>query len=253
MLFVFELLPGFTADTPGVFMFGMAGAVVQLSAFRRVLTVILALAATLVLLVTQTSLSNAVAANWVRHDAFPDSGVAAIVVLSAGVNPNNTINGEALDHLIDGIELVRMRNVNLLVTTTVEERFATGLINSTVDQGRIISLFDGRVRWLRAAVGSTTRDEALEAARLLLPQGVRKIALVASPLHTKRACSSFEAVGFQVTCVPSRLRSPGGGNPAPWPADRLRVFGGWIYEVAATAKYESEGWLRSDPTRRGPP
>ena len=250
---MFELLPGFTADTPGVLVFGIVGSVVQASPFRRVLTVMLALAAVLVLLVTQTSLSNAVAARWVRQDAFPDSGVAAIVVLSAGVNSNNTINGEALDHLLDGIELVRTRNVNLLVTTTVEERFPTGLINSTVDQARIVSLFNnGRVRWLHAPVGRSTRDEALGTARLLLPQGVWKIALVASPLHTKRACSSFEAVGFQVTCIASRIRSPGGGNPAPWPADRLRVFGGWIYEVAATAKYESEGWFRPDPPRRAP-
>ena len=243
VLLAFQLLPGVLADTPGVLLFGTAGAVAQASRLRRGLVVILILAAAVVVVVTETSLSNVIAAKWVREDQFPASGVSAVVVLSAGLNPNNTINSEALDHLINGLELLRARKANVLVTTTVEQRFPTGLIKSTLDQSRIVSLFGADSQWIRTAPGKSTRDEALRSAQLLLPQGMRRIAVVASPMHTRRACSAFEAVGFEVTCIPARIRSPGGRDPGPWPADRLKVFGDWVYEVAATARYRADKWL----------
>jgi uncharacterized SAM-binding protein YcdF (DUF218 family) len=251
ILFAFQLLPGDAADTPGVLFFGVAGSLARASGLHRSLMVILVLAAAMVVVVTQTLLSNAVASNWVREDHFPDSGVAAVVVLSAGLNPNETITGEALDHLINGLELVQARKANVLVTTTVEERFPAGVVSSAADQSRIVSLFHGDGSWIRTPTGQSTRDEALRSAQLLLPRGIRRIAVVASPMHTRRACSSFEAVGFEVVCVPARLRSPGGQDPGPWPADRLKVFGDWVYEVVATAEYQTRGWLanRTRPVR----
>lgn len=219
----------------------------QASRFRRGLAIVLVLAAAMVVVVTQTSLSNALAARWVREDQFPDSGVSAVVALSGGLNPNRTINSEALDHLINGLELVRERKANMLVTTTVEERFPTGVVKSTIDQSRIISLFGGDTKWISTSEVKSTREEALRSAELLLPTGMRRIAVVAAPMHTRRACSAFEAVGFEVTCVPARTRSAGGRDPGPWPADRLKVFGDWVYEVAATTRYRARGWLGVRP------
>ena len=231
-------------------LFGLAGIAAGISRFHRILVVVLALAAAAVVLVTQTSVSNSVASRWIRQDRFPDSALSAVVVLSAGVNPNTTINSEALDHLITGLELVRAGNASVLVTTTVEERFPAGAVSSAADQSRIVALFGAHGRWIRTPPVHSTRDEALRSAELLLPQGVRRIAVVASPMHTRRACSAFEAVGFEVTCVPARIRAPGGMAPGPWPADRLRVFGEWVYEVVGTARYRTKGWLGPRPPPR---
>ena len=250
ILFAVELLPGILSDTPGVLLFGLVGAAAQASRVRRGLLVILVLAAAMVVVVTQTPLSNILAARWVRADQFPDSGVSAVVALSAGLNPNGTISSEALDHLINGLELVRAGKANELVTTTNEERFPSGVVRSTIDQSRIISLVGGDTKWISTSGVKSTRDEALRSAERLLPAGVRRIAVVASPMHTRRACSAFEAVGFEVTCVPARIRSAGGQDPGPWPADRLKVFGDWVYEVAATARYRARGWLGSGPRER---
>ena len=243
ILFAFQLLPGILADTQGVQIFATAGAVAKSTRLHRGLSVILILAAAMVVIVTETPLSNVIAARWVRKDIIPDSGVAAVVVLSAGLNPNGTINSEGLDHLINGLELLRAHKARVVVSTTVEERFPTGLINSAIDQSRIVGLFGADSQWIHTAPGKSTREEAVRSADLLLSQGMRRIAVVASPMHTRRACSAFEAVGFEVTCVPSRLRSPGGENPGPWPDDRLKVFGEWVYEVAAMAKYRAAGWV----------
>ena len=251
IVFAFQLLPGIFADTPGVLLFGIAAAIAEITPLRRALVTVLILAASTVVVVTETSLTNVIAANWVRQDQFPDSALSAVVVLSAGLNPNGTISSEGLDHLINGAEILRAHKAKLLVTTSREERFPTVLVKSSIDQSRIVSLVGADTNWVRTALGESTRDEAVQSAQLLLPEGRRSIAVVASPMHTRRACSAFEAVGFEVTCVPARLRSPGGDDPGPWPADRLAIFGQWIYELAATVKYRAQKWTAPPPARPG--
>lgn len=248
MLLAFQLLPGKAADTTGVLIFGLGGIVIRLSRIGNVLLATFALGAGIVLVVTQTPLADAVASRWVRSDALPDSGVAAVVVLSAAVNPNNTISSEALDHLITGLELIGAGKAPIIVTTTVRQLFPGGAVSSETDQSRIVALFGQQVRWIRTPPGRSTRDEAVNVANLLLPTGRTGIAVVASPMHTRRACSAFELVGFVVTCVPARLRSAGGVSPAS-PRDRLLVFGNWVYEVAGTAKYRMRGWVGARPVR----
>jgi uncharacterized SAM-binding protein YcdF (DUF218 family) len=244
ILFALQLLPGFTADTWGVIVFAIVGALIGVTRLRPVLIAVLIVASALILVVAETSLANAVASRWIREDKLPATPVDAVVVLSAGVNPNNTISTEALDHLLYGLQLVRAGKSNVLVTTTAQEKFPSGLVSSVPDQARTIALFGGNLKWLRTGSTESTRDEALRSAELLLPQGIRKIALVTAPMHSRRACAAFEAVGFAVTCVPATSRAPGGRDPGAWPADRLRVFGDWVYEVFATRKYASAGWLK---------
>jgi uncharacterized SAM-binding protein YcdF (DUF218 family) len=66
---------------------------------------------------------------------------------------------------------------------------------------------------------------------------------VTAPLHSRRACATFEAVGFKVVCAPAVSRD----NVVPaaeTPRDRLRTFRSWLYETFATATYKSNGWIR---------
>ena len=248
MLLAFRLLPGETADTLGVVAFGLAGIGVRVSPLGKFLLPVLAVGAGVILIVTQTELPGVVASNWIRCDAVPESGVGAVVVLSASVNANQTMSGEALDHLLTGLELTAAGKAPLLVTTTVEQVFPTGLATSEADQSRIVGLFGRQIRWIPTRPGKSTRDEAVNVAGLLLPQGIRRIAVVASPMHTRRACATFEAVGFVVTCVKARSRSPDGASIGSWPRDRLTLFGDWVYELASTAKYRMKGWLATKPT-----
>src|SRR5438105_13794 len=180
ILFAFQLLPGATADTPGLLVFLFVGVALTLTRLRIVLLAVLALSAGLVVLVAETPLSNALAFRWARQDPLPASTLPAVVVLSAGLNPNGTINSEALDHLLTGLELVRAGRATVLVTTTVEQRFPHGAVTSTTDQARIVSLFQFNGRWVRTLPGRSTRDEALRSAQLLFPPNVRRIAVDAA-------------------------------------------------------------------------
>ena len=243
VLLAFELLPGIAIDERGILLFTFVGMVLGAWRGRRVLIALVGLGALAVFFVSLTSVSNVAIARWTRSDALPDTTLGAVVVLSASVNADTTISDEALDHLMTGLELIRAGRAHILVTTTVNQPFPQRVVSSVPDQARVIGLFSGGVSWLRVPAGQSTRDEAVASARELLPRGINRIAVVASPLHTRRACATFEAVGFSVTCVPSRARALGGRDPGGWPPDRLRAFGTWIYEVAALAKYRAEGWL----------
>lgn len=243
MGFAVDLLPGLLRDTPGVLLFAVVGAVTNLTRARPALVILCGLYAAVIVIVSETSLSGALASRWVRADSLP-AKVDAVVITSAGVNPNGTLNGAGLDHLLSGLELIRAGIADTLVSSTVGDDFPAGAVSSALDQSRVIALFGGHVAFLRTGLAESTRQEAVASANLLFPMKIIRIALVASPMHTRRACASFEAVGFKVTCVPARSRAPGGGwTPGRWPRDRLTVFGDWVYEILATGMYRRRGWL----------
>ena len=243
MGFALDLLPADLLDTTGVLLFAFVGAVASLTRARVALVILCGLFAAVIVIVSETPISGALASRWVRADSLP-AKADAVVITSAGVNPNGTINGAALDHLLAGLELIRAGIADTLVSTTVVDDFPAGEVSSALDQDRVIALFGGHVTLLRTGFTESTREEAQASAKLLFPLKINRIALVASPMHTRRACAAFEAVGFKVACVPARSRAPGGGwTPGRWPRDRLTVFGEWVYEIVATGTYRTRGWL----------
>jgi uncharacterized SAM-binding protein YcdF (DUF218 family) len=241
--FAFGVLPNVMADTYGVMIMLVVGIALGLTRYERVLSSALMVGAATIVVVALTPLSDAIAVRWMRADAAPSSSVAAVVVLSTGVTPDTAMTSAALDHLITALELVRSGKSSLLVTTVVEQRFPSGHVSSADDQARIIGLLGGGANWLRTPPVHSTRDEAVMSAALLFPRGARRIAVVTSPMHTRRACATFRSVGFDVTCIASRLRGPAGRIIVQSPSDRMTVFGDWIYEVTGMAEYWMRGWL----------
>lgn len=66
--------------------------------------------------------------------------------------------------------------------------------------------FQVPVRW--AEDGSlNTHENAVMSARMLQPEGIKKIVLVTQEYHMKRATREFEAAGFEVVPAPTGLNS----------------------------------------------
>jgi uncharacterized SAM-binding protein YcdF (DUF218 family) len=249
----FDLLPAALADSAGVVLGALAGLALGISRFRRSLPILIGAAAGLTLVVTLSFLSEGIAARWARNDALPAAPLQAVVALSEGLNPDTTITGQAVDHILYASELVRARKANILVTTTTAVGFPMGFVQSEVDQRRLISMLANGDVWLRTGLTRTTRDEAVQAAKLLQPLGIRRIGVVTSPMHTHRACATFEAVGFDVTCIAARMRGADGIPLQQLPKDRMAVFGDWVYELAATVEYSARGWLKREPNAKNSP
>lgn len=233
---------------PGAIAAAVVGALLTLTRVRPLVWVAAALLITAVYVVAITPFVSSVLAprSLVRRDAMPTEPLDAVVVLSGGITPDSLLMPEPLDRLLTGLALMS-RGVGRVLVVTEPRRPDDGA-TAARDQ-----------RWLRALVSRpfdmlavdsvhTTRDEAVGAWRILQPRGSTRIAVVTSPLHTTRACSTFERVGFTVTCVPAISRAYDVNAPRS-ANDRLALFRDWLYERTALIEYRRRGWL-ADRVRR---
>lgn len=204
--------------------------------------VMLAIDAVLVLaflIIGYTPLMFGVASRWVRDD--PLAPADAIVVLSGTVNSDGYLNAEGADRLLTALALFQKQAAPRLLTTSVEAEYPSGVLSSTADQRRLIQLGGAESAWTSLTGVSSTHDEALQAASKL-PTDAHSVIVVTSPLHTRRACATFEAVGFKVICKASAERRYVTWHPLD-PTSRLKSFGAYLYERLGMVKYRSKGWL----------
>jgi uncharacterized SAM-binding protein YcdF (DUF218 family) len=178
----------------------------------------------------------------VRRDRIPPR-VDAIAVLSMGFTPDGMMRGETLDRLLTGLSLAK-RGVARSVLVSRERRSFDGkVVSDSADQEALLDLAKPSAQVIFVDSVFTTRTEALRMKAIAQAHGWSTVAVVTSPMHTRRACATFEAVGFKVVCVPAAVRESGlyeQGNAQ----DRLRAFRSWLYEKFATDSYRRHGWIR---------
>lgn len=161
-----------------------------------------------------------------RVDTAPATPPALVISLSAGVRSDSTLSDAGEKRLRAAIVAARFYSARIITTRSLN---GDGASSDRAQRGLLAPahLLD---RWtILPATVLSTRDEAL-ALRSMVPTRTR-IAVVTSPLHTRRACATFEQVGFIVTCVASRQYQ--------W----WRVPYGVAYELTALVKYRWKGWI----------
>ncbi|CAN5264456.1 hypothetical protein BH23GEM2_BH23GEM2_22360 [soil metagenome] len=178
-----------------------------------------------------------------------DSALAvdAVVVLSSSLSDDEFLSPDGIDRLLSGIALARATRgmedtVAVPVVLTVVTRGAQPRLSSVADQRRVLALAgdDLEVHWTTPVF--STRDEARAVAALARTEGWERVAVVTSPLHTRRACATFERVGVTVRCVPADARDVAVGTLRT-PRDRLRATQLWFYETAGTFYYRLRRWM----------
>ncbi len=177
----------------------------------------------------------------IRQDPFPKGQVQAVVVLSSNLNGDGVLDEAGTDRLLWGLGLVKRESIPLLVTT----RFASPddpAVTTDADQGRLIALAQPSARWVAVGPVNDTHDEALRTAALAKKEGFTRVAVVTSPMHTRRACAVFEAAGLTVTCVPS-ASGEAAVRSLRTARDRVRTVRQGLYETIGTTYYRLRGWL----------
>lgn len=218
------------------------GAVVGPTRLRALLWMMAAPLAVLVLAVVYTPLVSWLAEPIVRRDQRPAS-VDAIVTLSQGLTPTGQMRSATFDRLLSGLALAREIKARALLVSVEQRKFAGRIVSDSADVRAVIRNYAPSIEVVFVDSVATTRTEALRVHQIAWPRGWRTMAVVTSPLHTRRACATFEAMGFRVVCVPALSREyvvPRASSPR----DRLHTFRAWIYEAFATATYKSNGWIR---------
>ena len=224
----------------GLIPLAIAGALVATTRFSRVL--VLAAAVTFVALITvaYTPLFIAPARSFIRADPLPPSA-DAVVVLSAGVTPDGFLHQQGLDRLLKGLALVRRGVAPTLLLTREERDVNDKKVTAAADQDSLAALA-GVANIISTPLEASTHDEALAVKKIAVKAGWKRIVLVTSPFHTRRACATFEHVGLTVSCTPSDSRDIA-VKSLDFPDDRIEAFSMLIYELAATLQYRRLGWL----------
>lgn len=201
-----------------------------------------AIIAFLCIAVAYTPLVSTLAAPMVRRDRIP-SRVDAIAVLSMGFTPDGMMRSETLDRLLTGLTLAKRGVANALMVSRERRALDGKIVSDSADQETLLSLAKPAAQVIFVDSVFTTRTEALRMKSIARSRGWTTVAVVTSPMHTRRACATFEAIGFKVVCVPAAVRESGlyeGGNAQ----DRLRAFRSWLYETFASDSYRRHGWIR---------
>lgn len=200
------------------------------------------LLAAMCVLIAYTPLVRALGAPLIRVDPVPPR-VDAIAALSAGVTSDGLMRSESLDRVLSAIQLQRTGIAASLMVSRERVRLRDRTVTDSADLARIAALTGSAPVILFVDSIFTTRTEALQMMKIANVRGWHRIAVVTSPMHSRRACATFEAAGFQVVCAPAALRGSG-LDPHSIPEDRFRGFRSWIYETFATDSYRRRGWIR---------
>lgn len=182
----------------------------------------------------------------VRDDGDRSSGamppVDAVAVLSSAMTGGGRIAGQGPERMLHALAWARQTG-RPLVVTVIHDR-ADPSVSTLADQRQLAALA-GIPEPIALDQVATTRDEAVRLAAFARRVGWRRVVVVTSPLHSRRACATVERAGLAVFCAPSPSRqfelfANGGPRTA---RERVRIFGYALYEAAATLEYRIRGWI----------
>jgi uncharacterized SAM-binding protein YcdF (DUF218 family) len=216
------------------------GALLAWTRLRSLIPVISFALLVLHVIVAYTGVAAPLAQNLIRRDEVP-ANADAVVALSAGVTADGHLTQQGLDRTITAVELVERGIAPVLLFTREERKTGTRKSNNTTDQILVARLARLR-RVMTTRPVKSTHDEAVAVASIARHRGWKRVILVTSPFHSRRACATFEHAGVTVSCVPSDSRDVA-INRLIYPHDRIVAFGLWLYETAGTLRYKQRGWI----------
>ncbi len=180
------------------------------------------------------------AAPFVRSETPDLTKVDAVFVFSGAVTSRGLVHGEAIDRLLTGIALRAKRPELPLMLSVIRSADRPRSLSSMPDQKALVALVPatGPLEWIDSV--ASTRDEAVRLSRRAFQARWKRVALVTSPMHSRRACATVEAMGLAVTCIVAPWRVAG------WPprttTDRIMLLRRLVYESLAWAQYRITGW-----------
>jgi uncharacterized SAM-binding protein YcdF (DUF218 family) len=202
-------------------------------------------AAVLWMAVAFTPVAGALAAPLVRRDAPRPAD--AVAVLASRLQRDGDPTPVALSRLLRALELLREGQAPRLVLTELpppapsHAAFARRLMERLGSIGEVLSV--GPVR--------STREEAVKVAALSREKGWKKLLVVTSPTHSRRACGAFALEVPEVLCVPAAEPTTD-LETQDRPVERLELFRLAVHEWAGLLFYRAQGWLGPEEGRPAP-
>jgi uncharacterized SAM-binding protein YcdF (DUF218 family) len=216
--------------------FALGGALLWTTRARRLVGAAVAALGVFWLLVAFTPLTAWLASGLVRRD--PPEPADAVFVLASSIQPTGELTATAMSRLVHGIELVAEHQAPALVLSDVQNPYP-----SYAGAAKALMENFGIAAELQTVGGNaTTRDEALSLARLCGEHGWKRVIVVTSPYHSRRACGAVESEGLSVVCSPS-VETRYDVNGLTRSDERRRAFSAAIHERIGLFLYGLRGWL----------
>ena len=223
------------------------GAVLAPTAMGSWLWLTLGALTTLSAIVSFTPIVRPMAQTFVRDDRHAasrvpsDTALDAVIVLSGEVSDEGRVTGATMERLISGIQDARALNIPNIALSATAPAFGDYKATSEPDQRALVALMGPDIRPQFVHDVFSTRDEAVAFAALAKTNGWRRVLLVTSAMHSRRACATFEKLNLAVECRPAvpRAHDP---NRMESSESRRLVFQDVLYELTATLLYRARGW-----------
>jgi uncharacterized SAM-binding protein YcdF (DUF218 family) len=226
--------------TGGEIPIGIAGALVaQTRLYRAVIWVTISLLL-LLGIISFTNVSASLVRPLIRVDTIPNDA-DAVVVLSGGVTNDGYLPQQGGDRVRKALELMKAHVAPVLVVTRERTREGSRGVNSAGDQDAFVRLA-GVDSVIRSGWVTSTRAEAEQVSRIAAANHWKRVIVVTSPVHSRRACATFESLGMKVSCIPADSRDIS-LNRMTSAHDRVGAFALWLYELAGTLRYRQLGYL----------
>jgi uncharacterized SAM-binding protein YcdF (DUF218 family) len=224
----------------GLVIFSLLGGLLYRTRARAIVWAVPAAIAFLIAVVAFTPIVVSPARALIRTDSM--QVVDAVVVLSSGLSDDQVLDQEGVDRLLTGLGIARRIGARAIVLTPLSVEGSEGMLSSKYDQLRLYYLARAPVQLIITDKVGNTHDEALQTRKVASERRWKRVALVTSPLHSRRACATFEKAGVPVVCVPALSRDVAVGTLKSH-GDRLRAFQLWLYETLASSEYQRRGWI----------
>jgi uncharacterized SAM-binding protein YcdF (DUF218 family) len=188
------------------------------------------------LLVAFTPLTTWLAAGLLRSD--PPARADAVYVFASSIQKDRELSAVALARVLHGVELVAHGDAAALVLFDLTppqpsyREAAEGLVARLGVRGEVVV----------AGRASNTREEAVGLAALCRERGWKRVLVVTSPYHSRRACAAVEHAGIETICSPSTETLFDVEN-LERSAERRRAFSSAIHEWVGLWVYRRRGWI----------
>lgn len=187
-------------------------------------------------LVAFTPVTAALTPGLVRRDPLrPADGV---FVLASRLQSDGDPTTPALSRLVHGVELLGEGLAPRLIVSELPPPS-----RSYADRARqLLGHLDLPREVLSVGPVRRTRDEALAVRALAGRRALRRLIVVTSPLHSRRACAALEHEGIEVVCSPA-VETEYDLETLDRADDRLAAFGGLLHEWVGLWFYRRRGWI----------
>jgi uncharacterized SAM-binding protein YcdF (DUF218 family) len=217
----------------------LLGVLLCFGRLRPVLVATLLVLAVTWMAVAFTPLTTRLAHGLVRVDVRQP--VDAVVVLGSRIQQDGEPTAVAQSRLLHALELVAEGVASHLVVTE--------LVDTPSAHARLLRAEAKRLR-LDVDVVSIgpvyrTHDEAVAMAALCEAHGWRRVMMVTSPLHSRRAAACLEREGLQVVSSPA-TETLFDLEHLDRPTERLPAFAAILHERAGLWLYARRGWITSE-------